>query len=258
MNDRVAVVTGGAGNIGKAIADGLAELGCSLLLVDNNMTTLPAVAKEIGERWNARVDYITVDLENEEERLTVIKEVQQRFGRLDVLINNAAFVGDSGLDGWAVSFENQSIKTWRRAVEVNVTAAFHLSQTLATLLKNSGNGSIVNVSSIYGIVGPDMSLYSGTKMGNPAAYSVSKGGVIQLTKWLSTTMAPAVRVNCISPGGVARNQPESFAKKYIEKTPLKRMGTEEDFKGAVLYFASDLSKWVTGENLMVDGGWTAW
>jgi NAD(P)-dependent dehydrogenase (short-subunit alcohol dehydrogenase family) len=143
-------------------------------------------------------------------------------------------------------------------LEVNVTAAFHLSQKLSGLLKNTGNGSIVNVSSIYGVVGPDMSLYNGTEMGNPAAYSVSKGGLIQLTKWLSTVMAPHVRVNCISPGGLARNQPESFSAKYIEKTPLKRMGIEEDFKGAVLYFASDLSQWVTGVNLMVDGGWTAW
>ena len=116
----------------------------------------------------------------------------------------------------------------------------------------------MNIGSIYGVVGPDMSLYDGTKMGNPAAYAVSKGGLIQLTRWLSAVLAPNIRVNCISPGGVFRNQPESFVSKYLERTPLKRMGTEEDFKGAILYFASGLSSWVTGENLLVDGGWTAW
>jgi len=95
-------------------------------------------------------------------------------------------------------------------------------------------------------------------MGNPAAYAASKGGLIQLTRWLSTVLAPDIRVNCISPGGVFRNQPEAFVQRYVARTPLARMGAEEDLKGAIAYFASDLSAYVTGENLMVDGGWTAW
>lgn len=258
LSGRVAAITGGAGHIGRVMADALAEQGCAIVLIDRHYSALDATVEALRQRWGVAVEGLLIDLESETERAIVADKIARRFGRLDVLVNNAAFVGDSGLTGWVTPFENQSISTWRRALEVNVTAAFHLSQTLWGLLKNSGNGSIVNFSSIYGVVGPDMSIYDGTEMGNPAAYSVSKGGLIQLTKWLATVMAPNVRVNCISAGGVSRNQPEPFSTKYIEKTPLKRMGIEEDFKGAVLYFASDLSQWVTGENLMVDGGWTVW
>jgi NAD(P)-dependent dehydrogenase (short-subunit alcohol dehydrogenase family) len=95
-------------------------------------------------------------------------------------------------------------------------------------------------------------------MGNPAAYAASKGGVVQMTRWLSTVLAPSIRVNSISPGGIARAQSDTFVQRYVARTPMRRMGTEEDLKGAIAFFASDLSAWVTGENLMVDGGWTAW
>lgn len=177
---------------------------------------------------------------------------------LDILINNAAFVATSGLDGWTCDFTGQSIDTWRRALEVNITAAFELSQGLVSLLRASGKGSIINVASIYGVNGPDYSLYAGTDMGNPAAYSVSKGGLIQLTRWLATTLAPSVRVNTISPGGVYRNQPQKFVDRYIARTPLRRMAVEEDFKGVTAYLASDLSIYTTGQNLLVDGGWSIW
>ena len=116
----------------------------------------------------------------------------------------------------------------------------------------------MNVASIYGLVGPDWRLYEGTEIGNPAAYSASKGGLLQLTRWLATTLAPDVRVNSITPGGVFRDTPEPFLSRYLSRTPLGRMATEEDFKGAIAYLASDLSAYVTGQNLVVDGGWTAW
>ena len=117
---------------------------------------------------------------------------------------------------------------------------------------------IINLSSIYGILGPDYSLYKGTNMGNPAAYAASKGGVIQLTRWLSTTLSPKVRVNAISLGGVLRGQPEKFVRRYNTGTPLGRMATEEDFKGVIAYLASDLSKYMTGQNLVIDGGRSIW
>ena len=153
-------------------------------------------------------------------------------------------------------FSKQSIETWNRALEVNLTSPFHLSQGIADLLKKNNNGSIINIASIYGFKAPDYSLYSGTKMGNPAAYSSSKGGLIQLTKWLSSTLAPDVRVNALSPGGIWRNQPTKFVERFESKTPLGRMGTEEDLKGAIAYLASDLSAYVSGQNIVVDGGWT--
>ncbi|WP_411037485.1 SDR family oxidoreductase [Shinella sp. BYT-45] len=259
LEGRVAVVTGGAGHIGRAVAAGLAELGATVCLLDRSEEALGTAAEGIRDGLaGARVECLRIDLESEDDRSRVAGEVTDRFGRLDILVNNAGFVGDSRLTGWVTDFERQSIETWRRAIEVNLTAAFHLSQSLSGLLRASGHGSIVNVSSIYGNVGPDMSLYDGTAMGNPAAYAVSKGGVVQMTRWLSTVLAPQIRVNCVSPGGVARGQPAPFVERYIARTPLGRMGREDDFIGAVCYFASDLSAWVTGQNLMVDGGWTAW
>lgn len=258
LRGRVAVITGGAGHLGRAMADTLAELGGSICLVDRNAEALERAAAALGERWQVNAAGIAADLEQDSHRETLPARVADCLGNADILVNNAGFVGDSQLQGWAVPFEEQRIDTWRRAMELNVTAAFHLSQLFAPQLKAAGRGSIVNVSSIYGVVGPDMGLYEGTAMGNPAAYAVSKGGVLQMTRWLSTVLAPAVRVNCITPGGIARSQPEAFVERYKRRTPLGRMGREEDFKGAIAYFASDLSAWVTGENLMVDGGWTAW
>jgi NAD(P)-dependent dehydrogenase (short-subunit alcohol dehydrogenase family) len=117
---------------------------------------------------------------------------------------------------------------------------------------------VINIGSTYGMVGPDLRLYQDTDMGNPAGYAASKGGIIQITRWLATALAPDVRVNSISPGGVWRDQPENFHKEYISRTPMGRMAVEEDLKGAVAYLASDLSAYVTGHNLVVDGGWTAW
>ena len=152
----------------------------------------------------------------------------------------------------------QSTEAWRLALEVNLTAPFVLAQACAPALSQTGHGSIININSIYGMVGPDMSLYKETSMGNPAAYAASKGGLMQLTRWLATTLAPRVRANSITSGGVWRNQPEAFTSRYTERTPLKRMATEEDLKGAVAYLASDLAAYVTGQNLIVDGGWTAW
>ena len=134
----------------------------------------------------------------------------------------------------------------------------YLDKIIILIKKLNKNGSIINVASIYGVLGPNYSLYEGTDMGNPAAYAVSKGGLIQLTRWLSTTLAPDIRVNTISPGGVFRNQADEFVHRYESRTPLGRMAREEDFIGVTAYLASDLSAYVTGQNLIVDGGWTAW
>ena len=185
-------------------------------------------------------------------------EFAERFGQIDIIVNCAAFVGTSGLEGWAVPFEQQSDKTWRRALEVNLTAPFVLVQAAAADLRVSGHGSVINISSIYGLSGPDWRLYEGTSLGNPAAYAASKGGLIQATRWLSTTLAPHVRVNAIAPGGVFRDTQEPFLSRYTARTPLGRMGREEDFMGAVAYLATDLSAYVTGQCLAVDGGWTVW
>jgi NAD(P)-dependent dehydrogenase (short-subunit alcohol dehydrogenase family) len=258
LEGRVALVTGGAGHIGRAMAAALLEAGCEVCLVDRHAEAVGLATKALGTQRPERVFGIVSDLEVESDRLALASQVKARYGRLDILVNNAGFVGDSQLQGWVVPFEQQQVDTWRRALEVNLTAPFHLVQLLSPLLRSGGHGSVINIGSIYGAVGPDLNLYEGTTMGNPAAYAGSKGGLIQLTRWLATTLAPEVRVNCVSPGGLTRGQAPEFVEKYIARTPLKRMGTEEDFMGVIAFLASDLSAWVTGQNIMVDGGWTTW
>jgi NAD(P)-dependent dehydrogenase (short-subunit alcohol dehydrogenase family) len=255
LSGRRALITGAKGGLGKVFADTLAELGSDLILVDFPGSSFQTLGRELSQRWGVSVEYYICDLEVQSQRTELINKLMASGLGLNILINNAAFVGTSVLQGWGVPFENQSIDTWRRALEVNLTAVFDISKGLSPLLKASKNGSIVNIASIYGMYGPDWSLYEGTSMSNPAAYGASKGGLIQLTRWLATTIAPGVRVNSISPGGIFRNQPEEFIGRYEAKTPLGRMASEEDFRGAIAYLTSDLSMYVTGINLAVDGGW---
>lgn len=197
-------------------------------------------------------------MEQQNQRAELVDWLKSSNEGLNILINNAAFVGTSELQGWAVPFEEQTVDTWRRALEVNLTAVFDLCQGLTPMLRDAEGASIINIASIYGQYGPDWSLYEGTNMSNPAAYGASKGGLIQLSRWLATTIAPHVRVNAISPGGIFRNQPKKFVPRYEARTPLARMATEDDFRGAIVYLASDLSKYVTGQILAVDGGWGVW
>ena len=255
---RVAIVTGGAGHIGAAIAHGLAELGAAVAVVDLDGRTAIAAAEVLLEKWNGKAAGFDCDLEKSEAVRDLPRRVREKLSRIDIIVNCAAFVGTSGLEGWAVPFEQQSDETWRRALEVNLTAPVMLVQAAAEDLRKSGHGSVVNVSSIYGLTGPDWRLYEGTAMGNPAAYAASKGGLVQMTRWLATTLAPGIRVNAVAPGGVFRDTQEPFLSRYIARTPLARMAREEDMVGAVAYLASDLSSYVTGQCLAVDGGWTAW
>jgi NAD(P)-dependent dehydrogenase (short-subunit alcohol dehydrogenase family) len=255
---RRALITGAAGHIGRVMAETLAELGADLVLVDRPAVTYGTLVEDLRSRWKVTVETTPCDLELEGERRRLVQDLERQDRGLNILINNAAFVGTSDLQGWVTAFEAQSVETWRRALEVNLTAVFDLAKGLTPLLRRSTGASIVNIGSTYGFSGPDHRLYEGTPMGNPAAYAASKGGVIQLTRWLATTLAPDIRVNAISPGGVFRNQPTVFVQRYEARTPLGRMAVEDDLRGAVAFLASDLSRYVTGHNLPVDGGWGVW
>ena len=206
LSGRRALITGATGGLGKVFADTLAELGSDLILVDLPNSDFQTLSTGLIKDWGVNVESHPCDLEVQSQRTDLIEKLTSSGLGLNILINNAALVGASDLPGWNVPFEDQSIDTWRRALEVNLTAVFDLSKGLTPLLKSSKNGSIVNIASIYGMYGPDWSLYEGTRMSNPAAYGASKGGLIQLTRWLATTIAPEVRVNAISPGGIRKNQ----------------------------------------------------
>jgi NAD(P)-dependent dehydrogenase (short-subunit alcohol dehydrogenase family) len=252
LHGRRALVAGGAGHIGSVACETLAELGAAVAVVDIDGERAQAIAGRIGG------EAIVCDLADEGATRAAVVDVADRLGGLDVLIHCAALVGSSELAGWSVPFDQQSVAAWRHALDVNLTSAFVLSQQAAPLLRSSGHGSIVLFGSIYGTVGPDLSLYTGTEMATPAGYAASKSGLVGFARYLATTLAPDVRVNAISPGGIERGQPDSFRAAYRARTPLGRMGTEEDLKGAIAFLAGDLSAYVTGHELIVDGGWTAW
>jgi NAD(P)-dependent dehydrogenase (short-subunit alcohol dehydrogenase family) len=258
LKGRRALITGATGSLGRVMADALAELGADLVLVDRPGSDFQSLTDTLIQHRGGSVQHRFCDLEQQNQRAELVDWLKSSGEGLNILINNAAFVGTSELQGWAVPFEEQTVDTWRRALEVNLTAVFDLCQGLTPMLRDAEGASIINIASIYGQYGPDWSLYEGTNMSNPAAYGASKGGLIQLSRWLATTIAPHVRVNAISPGGIFRNQPKKFVHRYEARTPLARMATEDDFRGAIVYLASDLSKYVTGQILAVDGGWGGW
>lgn len=258
LTGRTALITGGAGHIGSALAEALAELGARVALLDQSAEVCEPVAERIANTYGVKALPLPVDLANEETLRQAPKQVADALGGLDILIHSAGWVGTTQKPGWVTSLDKQSVEAWDAAMRVNLTSAFVLAQESRPLLEASKHGSIIFVLSTYGLVGPDFRLYEGTPMTTPAGYAASKGGLLQLGRYLATAFAPTIRVNSITPGGVWRNQLEVFHERYVSRTPLQRMGIEEDFKGAGAYLASDLSAYVTGQNLIVDGGWTAW
>jgi NAD(P)-dependent dehydrogenase (short-subunit alcohol dehydrogenase family) len=258
LDGRVALVTGATGHVGRAALETLAELGASTAVLDLDPAQCQRTAEDIQQRFGVRTCALAMDLKDADGVRQAPGQVADQLGRLDILIHSAAYVGTTQVPGWAVPFSDQSVEAWDDAIRVNLTSAFLLAQAAEPQLRSSGHGSVIFIGSIYGCLGPDWKLYAGTSMSNPAAYGASKGGLLQLTRYLATVLAPAVRVNMISPGGIARGQPEPFQEKYRQRTPLERMGTEEDLKGALAYLAGGLSAYVTGQNLMVDGGWSIW
>jgi len=256
MKGRIALVAGGAGHLGMAMGEALAEAGAQIIILDLDKNQTEKIAAHLVDKIGGEHEGLAINLANKEAIATVPELIEERFGKLDVLINCAALVGSSDLKGWAKPFREQDVDTWDKALEVNLTAAFYLIQQCQDLLEKSSAASIINISSIYGVMGQKISLYEGMDYLTPAAYAASKGGLIQLTRYLATVLAPQIRVNCISPGGIGRNQDKAFAARYKKMTPLARMGREEDFKGVAHFLASDLSAYITGQNIIADGGWS--
>ena len=246
--DKIALVTGGLGLIGKGIVRGLSDFGASVCIADINERQIE------GLENLAAVNFQQLDITSEDSIRQTLEAVISQFKKIDILVNCAyPRTGD-----WGARCEDVTFDSWKMNVNSHLGGYFLCCQKVAEQMKLQGGGSIINFASIYGVVAPDFSIYEGSTMTMPVAYSAIKGGIIALSKYLASYYAKDnVRVNCISPGGVFDKQPASFVEKYIAKTPLGRMGTPEDIVGAVLYLASDASSYVTGHNLIVDGGWTA-
>lgn len=258
LTGRCALVSGGAGHIGLAVAETLIELGGRVAIVDLDSTACRERVQMLERGRGGAAVAVPCDLSDERATRSAVHEAVRTLGGLDIFVHCAAWVASRRDDGWAVPFKHQTVSAWDAALRVNLTSAFVLAQEARAALERSGRGSVILFSSIYGIVGPDFRLYTGTTMANPEAYGASKGGLIQLMRYLATELAPTTRVNAITPGGVWRDQPETFVARYEARTPLGRMACEEDLKGAVAFLATDLSAYVTGHNLVVDGGWTVW
>ncbi len=260
LDGRCALITGGAGHIAHAVSEALLEKGCDLVISDLNADSLEERRRLLAAGESHHRNIITLDLNLEEPGApkSLVDETLNRCGRLDIIVNCASYTGATSKEGWHVSFGKQSAEPFMGAVQLSTLVPFLLVQNARSALCASGHGTVILLSSIYGMVGPDMRLYEGTSMSNSAGYHAGKGGLVQLTRYLATVLAPEVRVNAISPGGVRRRQPRQFQERYCDRTPLRRMAIEEDVKGAIAYLASDLSSYVTGHNLVVDGGWTIW
>jgi len=256
LQGRTALITGGAGNLGFVFSQTLASLGANLILVDLDESRLASVKSKILNMHDVNIQTFVTDLEKDIDRQKLIAEINRNYEKLDILINNAAIVATNNLLGWTSSWESQNIESWRRGLEVNITAVFDLSKGLTNLIRASQHGTIVNIGSLYGHLGPDWNLYMGTDMGNSASYSASKGAIIQLTRWMATTLSPDIRVNCLSPGGIFRQQDEAFQERFKGKTPLGRMATEQDYVGPITFLATDMSAYMTGQNVIVDGGYS--
>lgn len=266
LSGRIAVVTGALGLIGRHHCSALAEAGASVVVADLDHAKCTAYADELSRSASCDALGHGVDIVDPQSVASLRDAVLQRFGQIDVLVNNAAIndMFESRAAAAELSkFEHYPLDLWKRSLDVNVTGTFLCSQILGTEMAKRGRGSIINIASTYGIVAPDQSIYrrpDGTQaFFKSAAYPATKGAILAFTRFLAAYWGTAgVRVNALSPGGVENSQEEFFVKNYSARTPLGRMATPKDYKGAIVFLASDASAYMTGANLVVDGGWTAW
>jgi len=263
LENKVAIVTGATGLLGRHHAEALAQAGASVLMTDLCLERCEALAKELSRTFDIHSAGIAADITDPGAIELLRSEAIRRFGAIDVLINNAA-IDDVFRDSAEESrFENYQLNSWQRCLDVNLTGTFLCCQIVGSEMAKRGSGSIINVASTYGIVAPDQSLYrrpDGTQaFYKSVAYPVSKAGVLGLTRFLAAYWGSAgVRVNALSPGGVENSQDEYFIDNYRARTPIGRMAKPHDYRGAIVFLASDASSYMTGANLVVDGGWSVW
>jgi NAD(P)-dependent dehydrogenase (short-subunit alcohol dehydrogenase family) len=268
LHGKVALVTGALGLLGRQHCECLAQAGAHVVALDLDGAACERFASELSARERVECLGLPADITRKAELERVKAQVLARFGRLDVLINNAALddkVPASLLDEAhnPRSFEHFPEEVFRRSLEVNVTGTFLCCQVFGSHMAQHGGGSIVNVASTYALVGPDQRLYReperAQRFFKSAAYPTSKGALLALTRFVATYWGSAqVRVNALCPGGVQTDQPEHFVRAYGERTPLARMAHADDYRGAVVFLASEASRYMTGATVVVDGGFTAW
>ena len=261
LQNKIALVTGACGLLGKQHCTALADAGATVILTDLNHADCLVQANLLGEAHRG----IQTDITRPKSLKRTLQTVLNEFGRIDILINNAAIndkFEDPSLAAEQSKFENYPLEMWNKSLEVNITGVFLSCQIFGNAMTEQGKGSIVNIASTYGMVGPDQSIYRNENdeqvFYKTPAYPATKAAVLNFTRYLAAYWGHSgIRVNSLSPGGVENGQDEWFVKNYSDKTPLGRMGKSCDYRGALIFLASDASSYMTGANLVVDGGWTA-
>ena len=241
-NKKVVIVTGGKGLLGKEIISHLNSKGNIAINADINV-------KDDLDR-----NEINCNITDVNSVTNMISKVVIKYGKIDGFVNNAY----PRTKDWGNHFEDIEIASWNLNIDMQLNSIFITSKFILEVMKKQGYGSIVNIASIYGVVGPDFNIYEDTQMTMPAAYSAIKGGIINFTRYLASYYGPFnIRVNCVSPGGIFNNQNPFFVNNYIKKVPLRRMATPQDISPGVTFLISEESKYITGQNIIIDGGWTS-
>ena len=268
LKKKTIIITGGAGLLGLEYAKVLSHAGAEVVIVDLNEKIQKLKTTTSKNGLNNNIYLIETDITNKPEVSHMVTEVEDQFGKVDVLINNAAYncPADNQKNNFFEFFE-YPLDNWIKSIDINLTGMFLCCQkVIKSMIDMNIKGVIINISSTYGIVAPDQRIYSSIKhidnnkqFIKPADYSVTKSGIINFTKYLAALYGKhGIRVNTLTPGGVWDNQDENFVKAYVQKTVLNRMADKSDYNGAILFLASDASKYMTGANLIIDGGWTCW
>lgn len=267
LDGKVVIITGGAGFLGREYSRAIAEAGGIPVIADINKTAAVKVAKEISAKTGTKTLGLYVDVANKDSVTDLVKQTLKHLRRIDGLVNNAALdpkFENLNANKHINSFENFPLDLWNKSLSVNLTGMFLCAQAVAPAMLSRGKGSIVNISSTYGLVGPDQRIYQKTnpkapRSYKPITYSVTKSAVVGLTHYLATYWAGKnIRVNTLAPGGVYNNHDNKFVERYSYRTPLGRMAKKHEYNGAILFLLSDASSYMTGSNLVIDGGWTAW
>jgi len=264
LTDKVAVVTGGAGILGRHFCAGLAESGAKVAVVDLLEDKATELAKELCEQYSIQAIGVGCDVSKPESVGEMVHQVVSEFGGIHILHNNAAAKSDD-LDAFFAPFEEYSLDQWRKIMAVNIDGMFLVAQAVGKQMVAQGRGgSIIQTASIYGVMAPDQRIYEGSfyldrAINTPAVYAASKAAVVGLTKYLATYWADkGIRVNTLTPGGTESGQNDEFKRRYSDRIPMNRMAQAHEMVGALLYLASDASSYVTGQNIIVDGGLNAW
>lgn len=257
VSDKVVILTGASGLLGTEFAKGLSEAGASVVLVDKNYSRCKELAAVLRKEYGVKTLPLKVDVTNKESVRKMVRKTLRRFSKIDALVNNAAFQ-ESKKDR-LTSLEKFPLKSWNRAISVNMTGVLFCCQEVGKIMKKQNCGTIVNIGSIYGLVAADQRIYGKSGVNSSVVYASTKASLVNFTRYLASYWHnTGIRVNTLSLGGVQNNQDQDFIKNYSHKTMLGRMARKEEYTGALLFLISDASSYMTGSNLIVDGGWTAW